>query len=67
MEKNEEFYSELKELLNKYNASIMIEEVTDIRPYSASDYQIVVDFYWDVQTEKQTPQLIIGKYLDGEE
>ena len=65
MKKQEQFHKELKELLKKFNAEIVIEDFS----YNAwcEDNKIVVDFYWDSENEDEpTPQLVLGIYEDGD-
>ena len=66
-EKQQEFYKELKQLLLKYDAEIMIEDFG--RNY-VSDNKIVVDFRYDENLFKGhntgiVPQLILGSFEDG--
>ena len=67
LDKQKEFHKELKELLKKYKAEIMIEDFG--RDY-VTDNKIVVDFEFDESffEEHDTsiiPQLILGTYEDG--
>ena len=66
-EKQQEFHKELKLLLKKYNAEMMIEDFG--RDY-VRDNKIVVDFGYDESFYKEyetgiIPQLILGTYEDG--
>jgi len=66
-EYQQNFYKELKELLNKYNAEISIERQG--RQFFEEEI-IVVDFAYDESfyEEHETgiiPQLILGTYEDG--
>lgn len=68
LEKQEQFKTELKQLLKKYNAEICMENTGEA--YFA-DYNIVVDFIYDekLYTENETgiiPQLLLGKYENGD-
>lgn len=67
LERQKEFHKELKDLLRKYKAEIMIEDFG--RNY-VSDNKLVVDFDYDESffEEHNTgiiPQLILGTYEDG--
>ena len=66
-EKQQEFYKELKQLLLKYEAEIMIN---DFGINYVSDNKIVVDFGYDESLFKEyntgiVPQLILGTFEDG--
>lgn len=61
MEKDKQFHKELKELLKKFDAEIMIEE------FGTGNNIIVVDFNWDIDKEdKATPQLRLGTWENGD-
>jgi len=67
IERQKEFHIELKQLLNKYKAEILIE---DFGYDYVSDNKIVVDFEWDESLIEKyetglTPQLILGRFEDG--
>lgn len=69
LEKQAEFHKELKRLLRKYKAEILIE---DFGVGYSRDQKIVVDFDYDESLfeEHKTgviPQLILGSYEDGRE
>jgi len=67
LDKQKAFHKELKELLNKYKAEIMLEDFgTGYMRYD----KIVVDFEYDESfyAEHETgiiPQLVLGTYEDG--
>tara|TARA_R110001632_G_scaffold211185_1_gene336566 strand:- start:734 stop:931 length:198 start_codon:yes stop_codon:yes gene_type:complete len=64
MKKDTQFHKELKELLKKFDAEIMIE---DFGRGWGEDNNIVVDFNWDIDKEKEsTPQLVIGTWENGD-
>lgn len=67
IEKQQAFEKELKLLLNKFNASIEIE---DFGSGYIEDNKIVVDFNFDEKMCEEhdtgiTPQLVIGNFIDG--
>ena len=63
MDKRKEFEKELKLLLNKFDAELILEDLGEVW---AGDIKIVVEFNWDVNKEEEsTPQLILGTYVDG--
>lgn len=67
IEKQESFYSELKELLRKYNAEISIENFG--RSW-ADEYKIVIDFDYDESFYPKEgtgciPQLVLRNYENG--
>ena len=65
MEKNKKFHKELKELLKKFNAIIMTEDIARGRYEDLSE--IVVHFDWDIDKEdKATPELVLGKWENGD-
>lgn len=66
-EKQQQFHKELKELLIKFGAELLIE---DFGVGYHIDSEIVVDFKWDESMFENnetgiTPQLILGRYEDG--
>ena len=64
MEKDKQFHKELKELLKKFDAEIMIE---DFGTGWSEDNKIVVGFNWDVDKEKEsTPKLVLGAWENGD-
>ncbi len=66
MTKDRQFHKELKELLKKFDAEICIEDISTGGWYE--DNKIVVNFNWDVKKEdKDTPQLIIGTWENGDD
>jgi hypothetical protein len=70
LERQKEFHKELKDLLRKYKAEIMIEDFGLSYGYHGSDNKIVVDFEYDESffEEHNTgiiPQLILGTYENG--
>ena len=65
MKKQEQFHKELKDLLKKFNAEMMLEDFS--KNYWHEELKIVVNFYWDSKKEDEpTPQLVIGTYEDGD-
>jgi len=66
-DKQLQFQKELKELLVKYDAVLMME---DFGTYDDYDMQIIVDFLWDKDLHDETgngavPQWIVGHWEDG--
>lgn len=64
LDKQKAFHKELKELLDKYNAEMMLE---DFGHGYMQDYKIVIDFEYDESFFKDhktgiIPQLIIDTY-----
>jgi len=65
MQKDKQFHKELKALLKKFDAEIMIEDVSVGGWYE--DNKIVVNFNWDVDKEdKATPELVLGTWENGD-
>ena len=65
MEKDKQFHKELKELLKKFDAEIMIEDISTGGWHE--DNVMVVDFKWDIDKEdKSTPQLVLGTWENGD-
>jgi len=65
--KQENFYTELRELLKSYNASIVIE---DFSKGYITNRQIVIEFEYDHELSKEygsgiIPDLAIGTYENG--
>jgi hypothetical protein len=64
MKKDTQFHKELKELLKKFDAEIMIE---DFGTGWSEDNKIVVDFNWKPDIEEEsTPQLVLGTWENGD-
>ena len=64
MKKDTQFHKELKELLKKFDAEIVIEDFG--RGWS-EDNKIVVDFNWKPDIEEEsTPQLVLGTWENGD-
>ena len=65
MQKDKQFHKELKALLKKFDAEIMIEDVSVGGWYE--DNKIIVNFNWDVDKEdKATPELVLGTWENGD-
>jgi len=61
-EKQEQMFSELTEVLKKYNCSIALEDFG--KGYQRDD-KIVIDFDYDLEAGGIIEQLVLGSYIDG--
>lgn len=64
--RRDNFHKELKELLLKYDAEIMLESEPSVRPYGLDEYKIVVEFNYDLDRDNEyTESIDLGSFEDG--